>query len=233
MDDVPDEKIVNVQNNPLQTSMVVVCGKNIDNHSSSNLMESPQESSCEKRECNPFANVWENPLGLQTSIHNEPGKEVEYFPNNLMDSPPECFDCDSFGNIQENPIQSNSDENSKSKEVTIPTHILDRPPPLDNPFDNPLDLSHLPLDNLLDRPLGYSSLLDNSNLRSTPNQTHINFNPMADLFDTSSNHTVDHTMTNLNNTIGDSPNPINTNVNPFYFPDPPPPYHMPPGPMFR
>ena len=195
--------------------------KNTENHSS-NLVDISQENSAKKPE---LGNVWENPL--QSLIYNEPSQEVEDFPNNLTDSPQENLNCNPFGNIQNtqrNPIPSDSAVNNSKEMNNPPTHILDMPPPIDNPFDNPLGESNLPLDNPTARLKG-NSLLDNSNQRilPTPNQTHMNFNPTVDSFNTSSNHMASHTITN----------PINTNVNPLYFPDPPPPYHFPPAPMFR
>ena len=188
----------------------------MENHSS-NFLDRSQENSRDKQE---LGNVWENPL--HTSIHNTPSQEVEYFHNNLLDSPCESFNA--FGNIWTNPTRThNAVTNSHSKEMNNPpTQILDRPSPLHlgNRFDNPIDQSHLPLDNLPDdRPQDHPSLLDHSKQRSIHNQSHTNFNPAVDLI----NHMVDHT----------NPNPINTNANPFYFPDPPPPYRSPPAPMFR
>merc|ERR1712016_321396 len=106
----------------------------------------------EKPSCNPFGNVWENPV--QLSNPKDPSKEVDFLPNNLMDSLPESFP--DFGNNQEDAIQTQSAlSNFQLKEVdNLPVHMVDGPPdnPTDNPFDNPPGLTTLPLDDICDDP---------------------------------------------------------------------------------
>ena len=227
VEDNPDKDVVNVLENPLQASTVIVFGKtDMENSSSSNPI-----CFTEKPSCNPFGNVWENPV--QLSNPKDPSKEVDFLPNNLMDSLPESFP--DLRNNQEDAIQTQSAlSNFQLKEVdNLPIHMVDGPPdnPTDNPFDNPPGVTTLPLDDLCDD----SPPLDNSTPRSSPHQTHINLNPIVDPFNTSHSQMNDHTsITNFNTTEDSTKSTtesINTNM--FFFPDPPPPYHLPPGPMFR
>ena len=192
--------------NVFENPLHIVVRKDSGSPSSKILDNSPKNS-----ESNIIGNVVENIL--QTPVYDAQCQEMECFPKRRS---PEEQDSEPAGNIQENPIQSNIANNSFADSLIPPNHppecslLLDMshqasksPPQIDKPFQN-----------------------------NSPNQTRISVNPMEDLFNTSTNPRTEQSISNAS-TLRNLSNSINGTGDSFNFPDPPPPYHFPPGPMFR
>ena len=192
--------------NVFENPLHIVVRKDSGSPSSKILDNSP-----ENLESNIIGNVVENIL--QTPVYDAQCQEMECFPKR---GSPEEQDSEPAGNIQENPIQSIIAKNPFADSLITPNH-----PPDSSLL---LDMSHQASENPpeIDRPFQ----------NNPPNLTRISVNPMEDLFNTSTNPRTEQSISNAS-TLRNLSHAINGTGDSFNFSDPPPPYHFPPGPMFR
>ena len=198
-----DKNTANAFENPLHTVVRKDSGS-----PSSKILDNFHKNSKENSESSIIGNIEENIL--QTPVYDAQCQEMECFP---FRGSPEEQDSEPAENIQENPIQSNIAKNPFADSLIPPNH----PPDM-------LDMSHQASETLpqIDKPFQ----------NNPPNQTRISVNPMEDLFNTSTNPRTEQSISNAS-TLRNLSHPINGSGDSFNFPDPPPPYHFPPGPMFR
>ena len=201
-----DKNTANAFENPLHTVVWKDSGS-----PSSKILDNFHKNSKENSESSIIGNIEENIL--QTPVYDAQCQEMECFP---FRGSPEEQDSEPAENIQENPIQSNIAKNPFADPLIPPNHppecslLMDMshqasetPPQIDKPFQN-----------------------------NPPNLTRISVNPMEDLFNTSTNPRTEQSISNAS-TLRNLSHPINGTGDSSNFPDPPPPYHFPPGPMFR